>query len=159
MNHPEIVPDGNAVIGYWRLVGRIASPDKAVDEKGAHDGDYRISTDPDLIPGGFITGQRSLVDSALALEPRFFNGGFVAIPDSAGTLYTDEFTIEAWIFPNFGAGAEHTLFHAGGEYTRPGDANPGKHGFRIYATKDRHGRSTLGLMARSCPIRLWYRSW
>ena len=143
VNHPEVVPDGNAVVGYWRLVGKIAKPDKAVDEKGTHEGDYRTSMDRDLTPGDFITGQRSLVDSALALEPRFFNGGFVAIPDN-GTLHVDQFTIEAWIFPNFGEGAEHTLFHAGGDYTRPGDASPGKHGFRVYATKDRAWQVDLG---------------
>lgn len=134
-DHPEIVPDGTAVIGYWRLVDPITAS-QASDETNAHHGVYRTSTDPDLAPGNFISWPRSLVDTAPELEPRHFNGGFVAIPDN-GELHADEFTIEAWIVPNFGAGVEHTLFQAGGTYRRPGESTPGQHGFRVYATKER----------------------
>ena len=36
-------------------------------------------------------------------------------------LFTEEFTIEAWVLPGFAAGSEHTLFQAGGHYRAPFD--------------------------------------
>jgi concanavalin A-like lectin/glucanase superfamily protein len=61
----------------------------------------------------------------------------------ADALYPEEFTIEAWVFPqwggNYDTGYEHTLFSAGGHYRRPLD--PGSaafHGFAVVA--DRNGR-------------------
>jgi hypothetical protein len=140
--HPEVVPHIDNVIGYWRLIDASDS-EKAVDEKRAFEGIYRTSPDPDLAPGDFGTGRESLLDSAPELHPRFFDGGFVVVPDDGG-LHTEQFTIEAWIEPNFAPGAQRTLFHAGGEYTRPGDSVPGKHGFRVYATEKREWQVDFG---------------
>jgi hypothetical protein len=141
VRHPEVAPNGNDAIGYWRLIDASDSQ-KAADEKGSYEGIYRTSSDSDVAPGNLDTGQPSLLDSAPQLRARFFNGGLVAIPD-AGGLYTDKFTIEAWIDPEFVKGEEHTLFHAGGQYIRPGDLDTGKHGFRVYATKAREWQVDL----------------
>lgn len=139
VRHPEVRPNVDDVIGYWRLIDPSDSA-KAADEKRSFEGLYKTSSDPDLTPGNFGTGQNSLLASAPALHCRFFNGGFVAIPDTGG-LHTEEFTIEAWIDPEFSHGAEHTLFHASG--LRPGNPDASKPGFRVYATEEREWQVDL----------------
>ncbi|NJM91435.1 MAG: LamG domain-containing protein [Rhodospirillaceae bacterium] len=128
-----ILKDAAGIIGYWRLVDLY---NDAFDETGKHAGSHRSSADPDVAPGGFILGQNSLVQTKPAVACRFYNGGYVVIPPHPD-LFTDEFTIEAWVRPDFAAGQEHTVFHAGGFYRRPFETNPAYHGFRIYATTGR----------------------
>jgi hypothetical protein len=51
-------------------------------------------------------------------------------------LHTGEFTIEAWVAPEWGAstrGYDHVLFNAGGRYQRPFAVSEQLHGFTIYA--------------------------
>jgi hypothetical protein len=133
-NYRDVVmQDAASIIGYWRLVDLY---NDAIDETGKHDGSYRNSTDSDVTPGNLILGQNSLVRTKPAVLCHFYNGGYAIIPAHA-TLFTDEFTIEAWVRPDFSTGQEHTLFHAGGFYRRPFETNPGYHGFRIYATAGR----------------------
>lgn len=133
--HPEVQPDAADITGYWRLVDGAASMD-AIDEKGLRKGTYRTSTDSDTVPGDFIANLPSLIYSAPHVSSRFFNGGYVVIP-ADDHLYTDEFTIEAWVLPGFTGTSEHTLFHAGGHYRAPLDHAAAYHGFRIYATDAR----------------------
>ncbi len=139
--NPSVKPNPADVIGYWRLVD-AASGTVAKDEKGFQDGAYRTSTDPDTIPGDFVTGQPSLIVSDPGAMGRFFNGGYVLVP-AKSKLFTDEFTLEAWVLPGFAAGSEHTLFNAGGHYRAPFDSSAEFHGFRIYATADRSWQVSL----------------
>jgi hypothetical protein len=64
---------------------------------------------------------------------RYFDGAHVSVPFKAG-LYTDEFTIEAWvkITRPFKSGFEYTLFEAGGRYATPPGTPITDRGFRIY---------------------------
>ncbi|MFZ0611486.1 MAG: LamG-like jellyroll fold domain-containing protein [Desulfobacterales bacterium] len=136
-NNPElvknrnVVPIGADVIGYWRLVDTDNTV--AIDENHFKDGKYRTSNDPDTVPGNFGTGQSSLIKSDPKVLGRYFNGGFVVVPTD-GKLYTDKFTIEAWVLAGFTDKSEHTLFHAGGHYRKPFDSTADNHGFRIFAT-------------------------
>ena len=147
-NYRDIVmKDAAGIIGYWRLVDQF---NEAFDETGKHAGSHRTSTDPDVAPGEFILGQNSLVQTKPAVACRFYNGGYVVIPPHPD-LFTDEFTIEAWVRPDFGAGQEHTVFHAGGFYRRPFETNPAYHGFRIYATAARTWQVDLTASAAVLP--------
>jgi Concanavalin A-like lectin/glucanases superfamily len=141
VKNSSVVPKGANVIGYWRLVDAAGST-VARDEKGFQDGKYRTSVDPDVVPGNFVTGLTSLIASDPGAMGRFFNGGYVLIPAKAG-LFTEEFTIEAWVRPGFAAGAEHTLFHAGGHYSTPSQSAPTYQGFRVFATEDRSWQVSL----------------
>ncbi len=132
MKNSSVVPKGADVIGYWRLLDPAPSP-VARDEKGFQDGKYRTSADPDAVPGDFVTGQSSLIASDPSGMGRFFNGGYVLIP-AKSNLFTEDFTIEAWVLPGFAAGSEHTLFQAGGHYRAPLEMSADFHGFHIYAT-------------------------
>ena len=133
-NYRDIVmKDAADIIGYWRLVDPSID---AFDETGKHKGSYRISADADVAPGNFVSGQTSLIPTKPAVSCQFYNGGYVIVPADPA-LFTDEFTIEAWVRPDFGTGAEHTVFQAGGHYRAPLDVNPDYHGFRIYATAGR----------------------
>jgi hypothetical protein len=137
VKNPKAVPkNADDIIAYWRLADPAAAPDVAVDEKGFRNGEYRSSANADTIPGNFITGQPGLIVSDPKALCRFFNGGFVFVPFKDG-LYTDEFTIEAWIRPGFPAGSEHTLFKAGGHYVRPFESTAKYHGFQIFAINNR----------------------
>ena len=89
-----------------------------------------------------LPSQTSLIVSDPGPIGRFFNGGYVLVPAKNG-LFTDEFTIEAWILPGFAAGSEHTLFDAGGHYRAPFDSSADFHGFRIYATAARSWQVSL----------------
>lgn len=132
----DLIMGEDDIIAYWRLVDPVADPDVAVDEQGFRNGEYRTSANADTIPGNFITGQPGLIVSDPKALCRFFNGGFVFVPFQDG-LYTDEFTIEAWIRPGFPAGSEHMLFAAGGHYVRPFESTAGYHGFYIFAINNR----------------------
>jgi Concanavalin A-like lectin/glucanases superfamily len=141
VKNQSVKPNGADVIGYWRLVDAAASTD-AKDEKNFQPGKYRTSTDPDAIPGDFVTSQPSLIVSEPGVLGRFFNGGYVLIPAKSG-LFTDEFTLEAWVLPGFAPGTEHTLFQAGGFYRAPFETTQGYHGFQIYATAGRAWQISL----------------
>src|SRR5512135_3577136 len=85
--HPKVKPNGADVTAYWRLVDD-ASATAAKDEKGFQDGNYRTSTDPDTVPGDFVTGQSSLILSDPGVMGRLFNGGYVLVP-AKSNLFTD----------------------------------------------------------------------
>jgi hypothetical protein len=146
------------VIAYWRLVDDPSnipadgSPPDAKDEKNFQNGKY--ITVPGGLPlvepgaeagsesaaGNFDLYQTSLIanESASTKQCRSFKGGYVLVDFKAG-LYTDEFTIEAWIKPQWTQKTdyEHTLVGAGGYYVRtPLDQSPSGHGFRIFADQE-----------------------
>jgi hypothetical protein len=147
-----VVPNGSDVIAYWRLVDAAASP-VADDAKNFQDGEYReghvLRATPDSEgrnPAHFLLGQPSLIVSDPTQSCRFFNGGYVFVEYKPG-LYTDEFTIEAWIKADvLAAGYEHVLFDAGGRYalTSPPGAPVTDRGFRIFANRDNHWQVDLG---------------
>ena len=140
-NYRDIVmKDAADIIGYWRLVDQSID---AFDETGKHAGSYRNSSDPHVTPGDFILGQNSLVQTKPVVSCRYYNGGYVIIPAHAD-LFTHEFTVEAWLRPDFGSGVEHTVFHAGGFYRAPFDTNPDFHAFRIHVTAGRAWQVDLG---------------
>lgn len=139
--NPEIVPDPNAVVGYWRLVDAPTS-NVAHDEKGFQDGEY---VSPGLLPdnqgdategaaGTFVVNQTSLIVTDPSVKARHFGGGFVRIPWKAG-LHPTNFTLEAWITPAWTkvANYEHTLWSAAGLYAEPAPP-PSGHGFQLLAS-------------------------
>lgn len=132
-NYRDIVMQDKAdIIGYWRLTDPY---NEAFDETGKHNGSYRESKRDEVIPGEFITFP-SLVPTKPTVSCRFYNGGYVIVP-AHSNLFTLEFTIEAWVRPDFGSGEEHTVFQAGGFYRAPFQPSPAYHGFRIFATAGR----------------------
>jgi len=147
-----VVPNKANVVAYWRLVD-TASATVAHDEKGFQDGQYVTTVQglpPDqqngseAAPGNFVTGQDSLIVSDPFAKCRFFNGGYVRVPFKPG-LYTDEFTIEAWVqVTQFTAGYEHTLFDAGGRYALSPNAPESERGFRLFANDDGRWQFRLG---------------
>ena len=140
-----------SVIGYWRLVDD-AFAKKAKDEIGPNrrDGEYRLG--PALLDekpgdlgsgsagsegpaGGFsFPSQPGLIASDPTAKTRLFSGGHVRVPYTSG-LYTDEFTIEAWIEKGWQqkAGYQHVLFSAGGRYAAPLATDEHFHGFMVFA--------------------------
>jgi hypothetical protein len=144
--HPAVVPDGAAVIGYWRLTDPAAAT-IARDEKSARDGNYSIGDSlvdvpptgalggSESAPGTLLTGQPGLIASDPAALCRYYNGGYVVIPYAAG-LHTDEFTLEAWVnVTALKADYEHVLFDTGGRYALPGSAIADR-GYRLFADRD-----------------------
>jgi hypothetical protein len=146
--NPTFVPKNENVIAYWRLVGTGST---ATDEKGVHHGEYRegqpvdniapttVDAGSDAAPGTFDANQQSLVISDNVAKCRTFFGGYVFVPfnpNATTKLYTDEFTIEAWVDTQWTPkpGYEHTLFSAGGHYVAPYDTTPAFHGFEVLAT-------------------------
>jgi hypothetical protein len=148
--------DPKAVIGYWRLVD-AASSNQATDEKATRHGLYvPVATGLPVInpagaqggseaaPGTILTGQPGLVASDPAALCRNYNGGYVQIPYSPG-LYTDEFTIEAWVnVAGLRTDFEHFLVDTGGRYAVP-PAGTLDRGFRLFA--DRNGGWQVRLAA------------
>ena len=133
-----------SVIAYWRLVDHTATDPKAKDEKGSRDGEYvtvpglldEPSRDPrsEAASGGFLffPSAAGLITSDSKATPRFFDGGHVLV-DKPG-LYTQEFTIEAWVamgtFPR--AGYQYMLFSAGGRFRATFQTSPDFHGFQVF---------------------------
>ena len=141
------------VIAYWRLVDDPSDipagggAPEAKDEKNFQSGKY-ISVPEGLPPvepgaeagsepadGDFDSYQTSLIaNEPASTKCRIFNGGYILVEFKPG-LYTDEFTIETWIKPQWTQKPdyEHTLVGAGGYYLRPVDQSPSWHGFWIFA--------------------------
>jgi hypothetical protein len=148
-NYKDTILLEPSVIAYWRLVD-VAAAAEAKDEKvrdgvsrnGLYktapqsNGDAPTATQAgsEAAGGDFDQGQTSLILSEPSTTKcRKFNGGYVLV-DKPG-LYTDDFTIEAWIDARWSLkqGYEHTLFRAGGYYRRPFESSLAHHGFRVFA--------------------------
>jgi hypothetical protein len=144
VRNPEFVPDGSAVIAYWRLVDD--SPESGAfgsDEKGFAPGQVReghalpnVDPTPDAPgseprnPAHFNRGEDSLIDSDPAIHSRFFDGAYVVVPH-VPNLFTTQFTIEAWVRVGIlTEGYEHALFDA-----YPADPSDPPLGFRIVADR------------------------
>ncbi len=144
VKHPSAVPNRADVIGYWRLIDAAGNP-SAQDEANGRHGQYVVghstqlrnptATEPGSefrAPAKFIEGQDSLIRSEPSAKCRYFDGGFVRIPHKPD-FYTEQFTLEAWVFVDrFAAGYEHVLFDAGGNYGTP----PVERGFQVVADRD-----------------------
>jgi hypothetical protein len=90
-------------------------------------------------PSKFITGQDSLILSEPSAKCRYFDGGFVRVPHKPD-FYTEQFTLEAWVFVDrLAAGYEHVLFDAGGKYGTP----LVERGFQVVADRDAHWQVRL----------------
>ena len=180
--HPEVHPNVNDVVAYWRLVdpekiGNPASPDRptdspAIDEKGFQNGVYARGTcareepsptqpgaeeSPSSLDNDFSFGHPSLIVSDPLVNCRGFNGGYAAVQSTEG-LYSQEFTVEAWLWPQWGENRdfdwEHTLFF--GSFEPPSD--PGAvppHGFAAVADRTGHWQvrlNTVGDLFSSPPV-------
>lgn len=164
VRNPQVVPNGADVIAYWRLIDAAGSS-VAKDEKNFRNGEYRsghqIPTTPPTgsetpsearNPAHFITGENSLIDSDPSQRCRYFNGGYVFVNYYPG-LYSDQFTIEAWIKTDaLASGFEHTLFDAGGRYSTPAGAPVADRGFRLFADRDGHWQMDLGAAKNLLPM-------
>jgi len=148
VKHNNVVPNAANVIAYWRLVD-APGLSSAKDEKSFQNGQYKegqalvfeaptaAKAGSQAATGDILTGQNSLIKSEPSALCRYYNGGYMLVPFKSG-MYTDEFTIEAWILPHaLTKDYEYTLFHAGGHYAIP-PAPASDHGFRIF--EDRNGR-------------------
>ena len=131
-----------SVIAYWRLVDDSLAT-VAKDEKNFQNGKYIIVPWPGLetepgseeAAGNFDLNEASLiVNEPASTKCRIFRGGYVLVEFYPG-LYTDEFTIEAWVRPEWPMklGHDHMLVGAGGYYLRPLDPSPSWHGFWVFA--------------------------
>jgi Concanavalin A-like lectin/glucanases superfamily len=157
VKHPGIVPNGADVMAYWRLIDPAGST-VAKDEKGLYDGTYVSGTalpnvnptaaigGSEAAPGDIDEGKTGLILSDPAALGRSFRGGFVRADFKAG-LYTDEFTLEAWILapaqrPNY----EHMLFDTGGRYALPGSTARDR-GFRVFEDRSGHWQVRVAIGA------------
>ena len=153
--HP-IKPNKADVIGYWRLTDPAGST-VAKDEKGFQDGTYvsgtaLLNVNPTAGIGGSeaapgdIEGKPGLIVSDPAALGRSFKGGFVRVPFKPD-LYTDEFTIEAWILPPaLRPNYEHILFDCGGRYALPGSTARDR-GFRVFEDRAGHWQVRVAIGA------------
>ena len=146
VKNPAVVPNGKDVIGYWRLVDAVGNT-SAQDEANGRHGLYVVgdtcqqrtptATEPGSefrAPAKFIEGQDSLIFTDPAVKCRYFDGGFVRIPHKPA-FYTEQFTLEAWVFVDrLATGYEHVLFDAGGNYGTPA----AERGFQVVADRDAH---------------------
>jgi len=149
VKNPSVVPNGADVIAYWRLVD-AANAGVAVDEKKFQNGAYQsgqtlpaiapTTTTPGSTgrnPANFVDGQDSLIDSDPGVKGRRFEGGHVLVDYKPG-LYTDTFTIEAWIRADaFDPDFEYVLFDAGGNYALPGGGASANRGFRVFVNRQK----------------------
>jgi hypothetical protein len=147
VKNPGVFVEGNAVIGYWRLIESGVAETTAKDETATRNGIY-VQGEPlddvaptgalggsEAAPGTIAPGQPGLIASAPSALCRTYYGGYVTIPYSPG-LHTDEFTIEAWVnFPTMKPDYEHMLFDAGGRYAVPGTGVLDR-GYRIFADRE-----------------------
>lgn len=157
VKHP-IKPNKADVIGYWRLTDPAGST-VAKDEKGFQDGTYVSGTTlPNVNPtaaiggseaapmGEIEEGKAGLIVSDPAALGRAFKGGFVRVPFKQD-LYTDEFTIEAWILPpGLRPDYEHMLFDCGGRYAIPGSTARDR-GFRVFEDRSGHWQVRVAIDA------------
>jgi hypothetical protein len=137
----------SSVRAYWRLVDVEVPANEAKDETGFQKGFYEVNpglprekksgSNPgsDAALGGFLFNQEGLIVSDPTAKCHSFEGGHVRVPFKDG-LYTEEFTIEAWI--NIGPewknlDFQHVLFSAGGHYVAPSAASAAFHGFEVSA--------------------------
>lgn len=137
---PGEAADG--VIAYWRLLdppGLLAADEKKFDA-GTYGVNEPLPDEPASggnggsasASGGFEFNQKGLIGATPA--GRLFAGGYVMV-DAKDGLYTEEFTLEAWIravWPGQN-NRNHTLFSAGGFYRRPGEPSESYHGFQVFA--------------------------
>ena len=153
--NPGVHPKKADIVGYWRLVD--AEGDPAKDEVGFQNGEYKSGTalkeiapappneGSEPAPGTFLPGQTSLVKSDTLSTCRFFNGGHVVIPFKPG-LYSNGFTIEAWIDAQWTMGKEkfgHTLFSAGGFFRAPFAPSEAYHGFSLFVNGENRWDATV----------------
>jgi hypothetical protein len=170
VKNDKVVPNRADIIAYWRLVDASTNT-VASDEKYFQDGTYTQSTAPlavqaptasmagsESASGGFFSNHISLIDSDSSVMCRVFDGGYVLVPYKVG-LYTDEFTIEAWVDVSWNlTGYEHTLFSAGGFYRVPlsPTTSPTLQGFRIFADGDNRWQMNIfsrpGVVFTSPPL-------
>lgn len=137
------------VIAYWRLVDDPKNPGQfAADEMKFKDGEVKeghalpnVNPTPTTAgseprnPANFTLGQNSLIDSDPQVQCRYFDGGYVFVPHEPG-LFSNEFTIEAWVkLDSLALNYEHVLFDAGGTYAYPAGSTAAQRGFRIYADR------------------------
>ena len=155
--HP-IKPNGADVIAYWRLTDPAGST-VAKDEKGFQDGTYVTGTAlPNVNPtaaiggseaaplGEIEDGKTGLIVSDPAALGRAFKGGFVRVPFKPD-LYTDEFTIEAWVLPPpLRPNYEYILFDCGGRYAIPGSTARDR-GFRVFEDRTGHWQVRVAIGA------------
>jgi hypothetical protein len=154
--HP-IKPNKADVIAYWRLTDPAGST-VAKDEKGFQDGTYVSGTalpnvnptaaigGSEAAPGDIEEGKTGLIVSAPDALGRAFKGGFVRVPFKPD-LYTDEFTIEAWILPPaLRPNYEHMLFDCGGRYAIPGSTARDR-GFRVFEDRTGHWQVRVAIGA------------
>lgn len=149
------------VIAYWRLI----DPEKsstAVEEKGRWNGGYNATALPDEPPtasdggshvatGQILTGLPSLVTLEPTVPGRDFDGGWVVVSDNFlktspnARLYTDEFTIEAWVKPTPAVVAdyEYTLVHAIGSFLQPTAVVPTSNGFTLFVNREARWQAVL----------------
>ena len=141
VKHPGVKPVKDDVIAYWRLIDP-EPPTVAADAKGFQPGTYEKSYA--LPPTADSKGKAppafgppdiaGLIVTDNAAKCRLFDGGHVKVPFKQG-LYTDNFTIEAWIKADaFDAGFEYVLFDARGRYALPGMAVATR-GFRVFVSQ------------------------
>jgi len=154
--YAETIRAESSVRAYWRLVDG-ASTVIAADEKRFKDGEYVVSPllpkeepekfGPDSEGSEAGTGdflflpQPGLIGSNPTAKCRFFNGGHVLVSQEQAdpVLYTDEFTIEAWIEKGWQQnikGYQYVLFSAGGFFRATFDEKPALHGFTVFAKVD-----------------------
>jgi hypothetical protein len=160
VKNTDVVPDGNAVIGYWRLV-EPTGVTSALDEKALHDGEY-VTGDPldDVAPTAALGGSEAAAGNVVVAQPglivsdagklcRYYNGGYVRIPHFDG-LHTAEFTLEAWVnLQTLKADYEHVLFDSGGRYALPGKPVADR-GYRVLA--DRTGAWQMRLTSTAAGV-------
>lgn len=147
VKNSSVVPNGGDVIAYWRLID--AASTVADDEKDFRDGDYLqgyalppvnptagAAGSKARNPAQFILGQNSLIVTEGSVMCRVFDGGHVLVPFVPG-LYTDQFTIEAWIKADaFDVDYEYSLFDARGRYALPGTTVANR-GFRVFVNRQK----------------------
>jgi hypothetical protein len=164
VNYATAILAEPSVLAYWRLVDASSST-AAKDEKNAHPGTYKSghalpprSPTPTVAgsegrnPAAFVHGKSSLIDQDVGkVTCRYFDGAHVVIENVAG-LYTDQFTIEAWIQADvFDADYEYTLFDVGGNYAVPPQPQA-QRGFRLFVDRAqcwqvRLGQGNIGLLS------------
>lgn len=140
VKHPGVTPVKADVIGYWRLVD-LEPPTVAADETGFQPGTYEKSYalpatgDSKGKPSpAFGSPEPGLIVTDTIAKCRLFDGGHVKVPFKTD-LYSDNFTIEAWIKADaFDAGFEYVLFDARGRYALPGMAVATR-GFRVFVSQ------------------------